>query len=385
MDGKGRGEKTQKLFCCVILLISVAVLYIAHNLVPFMMDDTWYATKLYSEEPVQGLKDIVESQIWHYNNWGGRSMGHSLLQMILLLGETFADILNVITTFVLGLVICLVAGIRKARQLPLALLAAIGMTLGLNANWKMSMFWQSGAANYLYMTVFILLFLLCFLLQLGKRNEKAGLFPEVMKGALMIPLGLITGWSNENMGPAAWIISVLVILMVKREKGRIHPWMICGSVSSLLGSIMVIVAPGNFVRSAQVPENEYGLFWRLFLRGYAEAKAGLEYLFPVLLVLVAMLILVKGVLRISIGRENVLLLLCALLSWGAMVLSPHYPDRATFGTMVLIICVIISLGKKLLEARRDLHLWIFGATLLIWLRGMFFLGEYITYCWGWIK
>ena len=37
------------------------------------------------------------------------------------------------------------------------------MILGLNANWKMSMFWEAGAANYLYMAGFLLAFLFCYL------------------------------------------------------------------------------------------------------------------------------------------------------------------------------------------------------------------------------
>ena len=83
--------------------------------------------------------------------------------------------------------------------------------------------------------------------------------------------------------------------------------------------------------------------------------------------------------------ENKLLLFCALLSWGAMVLSPHYPDRATFGTMVLIICVVLSLARDILKERKDLSPWLWGVTLLIWLRGMYYLGEFLALSWGWIR
>ena len=148
---------------------------------------------------------------------------------------------------------------------------------------------------------------------------------------------------------------------------------------------MVIAAPGNFVRSAQVESNEYGFFWQCFLRGYAESTAVTVHLFPVLLVLGFMVILCRGVLKQDLGRRNVLLLLCALLSWGAMALSPHYPDRATFGTMVLLICVTVSLAKKVLSARNDLAWMLWGMTALIWLRGMYYCGEYLAITWGWIK
>lgn len=187
------------------------------------------------------------------------------------------------------------------------------------------------------------------------------------------------------MGPAVWLLGIAVMVWNCHEKKKIPVWMTLGSISCLFGCIMMIIAPGNFVRSAEVPENQYGFLWRCFLRGYAEAKGALEYLFPTLLLLVFLLILQKYVLKGEIGRRNLLLLGCALLSWGAMVLSPHYPDRAAFGTMVLLACVILSLAGKILRARRDLAWPFFGAAAFVWLRGMYFCGEFVAISWGWIR
>ncbi len=366
----------------ILMVLSIVVMYRTHREVPFMMDDLWYATKLSSEEPITNLYDIVESQIWHYLNWGGRSMTHGILQLTLLAGEGAADILNVAVTLLLGLVICLAAGVRGKKGKFFGLWAAVSMLLGFNANWKMSMFWQAGAANYLYITVFVLLFLWCYLREIPEEGAVCPALPGITLWIIL--LGILAGWSNENMGPAVWLISLAVILLKVREGRRIAPWMILGNLVCLFGSIMMIIAPGNFVRSAQVPENQYGILWRIFLRCYGESKGALEYLFPALLCLVMTLFISRGVLKLPVGRKNLLLLLCALLSWGAMILSPHYPDRASFGTMVLVICVILSLWQRMLKERKNLLFPVFGIGILIWLRGMFFLGEYLAICWGWI-
>ena len=374
-------KKSKKIFgtLTVILLgISILVMYLTHRRVPFMMDDIWYSTMLSEDTPIRTLGDIVKSQIWHYKNWGGRSMTHGILQLTLLTGEQIADILNIIFTLLLSGSICLVA-----RQKHLgAFFGATAMVLGLNANWKMSMFWQAGAANYLYITVFILLFVFCYLREVGEDTTVSPL-PGIV--FWILPLGILAGWSNENMGPAVWLLSVAVILTTAKKKSRIPCWMLLGSISSLFGSIMVIVAPGNFVRSSQAPDREYGFLWRLFMRCYAEGKATMEYLFPTLLVLAAVLLVGKCALKIPIGRQNIYLLLLALLSWGAMVLSPHYPDRASFGTMVFMICVIISMTGKILEKRKDLLWPMWAGSVLIWLRGMYMCGEFLAMCWGWIK
>lgn len=372
---KEKQSRVIEVLTVFLLVVSVIMIYVVNSKIPFMMDDLWYSTKLSSETPISSFADIVESQVWHYNNWGGRSMAHGLLQMILLCGESFADVLNVVVTFVLAGIICRVSGNRK---LPM-LLGAVGMLLGLNANWKMSMFWQSGAANYLYITIFVLLFLSCYL------REAEGVTADLPGITLwMIPLGLVTGWSNENMGPAVWVISAIVIGLRAKDKQGVKLWMLLGNLTCLIGSVLMIAAPGNFVRSNDAAANGYGVLWNCFLRCYAESKAAMEFLFPTLLILGFLLFISKGVLQIPIGRQNSLLMLCALLSWGAMILSPHYPDRATFGTMVLLICTILSLAREIAKRRVDAIPWLFGGAVLVWLRGMFCLGEYLAICWGWI-
>lgn len=387
----------------ILLGISVLVMYITHRHVPFMMDDLWYSTILSDETvPITSPGDVVRSQIWHWHNWGGRSITHGVLQLTLLAGEQAADLLNVGFTLLLAWVICLTA---ESRRLP-AFFAAVAMIPGLNANWKMSMFWQAGAANYLYITIVIILFAFCYLREfpdsrmqdlssIGERTEvpetasgkKGRMIGKKLPGITcwIVPLGILAGWSNENMGPAVWILSLAVIFYAMREQRKVPVWMILGNLSCLAGSIMVIAAPGNFVRSAQSPDREYGLLWRLFLRGYAESRAALEYLFPTLLVLGIVLLAGKCALKIPMGRKNLLLLFCALLSWGAMFLSPHYPDRATFGTMALLICVILSMAGKIVRKRGDMLLPLWGVSLLIWLRGMYFCGEFLAVCWGWIR
>lgn len=394
-------EKSQKnmwIMTGIMTAVLVLVMFVTHRTVPFMMDDLWYATMLYDDTPIASLSDIVESQIWHYNNWGGRSLTHGILQLTLLAGEQAADVLNVAFTLLLGWMICLVS---DHRRFP-AFFAGIAMVLGLNANWRMSMFWQAGAANYLYITVFILLFVYCYLRELPdegsllpwKRRQKDGrpgdgetVRPKSLPGIALwvIPLGILAGWSNENMGPAVWILSLLVIVINMREGRRPRLWMVLGNLSCLAGSILCIAAPGNFVRSSQIKEEQYGTLWKLFLRSYAECRGAMEYLFPVLLVLGALLFVSVCVLKQKLGRRNGLLLLCALLSWGAFFLSPHYPDRASFGTMVLCICVILSLAKRILRQRIDVAWPLWWGAVLIGLRGMYYCGEFLALAWGWIK
>ncbi len=395
---KETARKRMQLATGALLIILGVIMYMTHRALPFMMDDLWYSTMLSSEEPVSSLGDVIAAQIWHYHNWGGRSMTHGLLQLILIAGERVADLLNVAVTFLLAWMICLTA---EERRLPV-FFAAAALPLGLNANWMMSMFWQSGAANYLYITVFILGFLFCYLRELpesaecgagkpapggGEQSGRAECGTGQVKSlpgiALwIIPLGILAGWSNENMGPTAWILSLIVMCALKKYGRKVRPWMILGNICCLFGSIMMIAAPGNFVRSAETKDGK-GLLWQAYLRCYSEAKGAMEYLFPTLLALALVLVLARCV-GVAVNLRNRLLLLGALLSWGAMILSPHYPDRASFGTMTLLICVILSLAGKAVERRKELAWPLWWAVVLIWCRGMYFCCERLGLIWGWI-
>lgn len=351
--------KTKKQIWISILgiLILTVLAFVLNRNVPFMMDDIWYGTNLATNEPLQNLWDIIEGQIWHYNNWGGRSITHGVLQATLMSGELCADILNTVMTLLLAWMICVVAKKKKVS----AFLMAYSLLFAWNANMKMSMFWQAGTVNYVYSSVWILLFIWPFLNEW--REEEQSKFPLI--SLWMIPVSICTGWSNENMGPTCFLLALATMIYCKKwKKTKIEPWMIIGTIGSLIGSILVIVAPGNFSRSSTIESK--GLLETVWERFYSMLCAGTDFLFPVCLAL-ALIFLIKCVcLKQKPEKYQIVLLVCTILSYGAMVLSPHYPDRATFGTMVLGIVLFLSMlfdmkDKKEIDGRfvRFLNL-IFG-------------------------
>lgn len=388
MKEKKTGRVLFIISTIAFFLITCAVLWYVNVLVPFMMDDDWYSTLLYSEDKLRNAKDVFLAQVWHYMNWGGRSITHTILQFTILAGDTFANVMNVIMAIVTGVIVTgMTETITKIKRRffnrLLSVTIVMGMMLGLNANWKMSMFWQAGASNYLYITVFILLFIWVYLREipydcLVEKEPLSGV------NVWIIPLGIIAGWSNENMGPVAFLFAVITMVILNKQNREIKGWMLEGAVFSFLGTAACILAPGNFVRSEQVASTHYGIFWQIFLRGYQECTAAFEFLFLTIIVLLAMYIFSKVFAGVMPGREVDLICVIALLSWGAMVLSPHYPDRATYGTMVLLILAIMTIAQKIIDRRPDVRKYLWLGAFLIWLRGIYRLGEFVAMSWGWI-
>lgn len=359
----------------ILLAVTMLIIYFANTQMPFILDDIWYGTNLVTGEELSSLEDVIESQIWHFYNWGGRSTAHFFLQLILMCGEGVADILNVVATVTLAYVMCKLSGTKSMW----GILAAVVMLFGFNGDFRHNLMWQSGALNYLYISIFIFFYLWCYLRE--DLNQK--LFGIAI---WIIPLGLIAGWSNENMGPMAWILSLVIIIWQVIKKEKIRPWMILGNISCLIGSVLVVMAPGNFVRSNEVTALETrGALWQAFLRCYAECNILFQSLFYAVILVVVLGLFATKVMHIKFGRNNWLLLLGALLSWGAMILSPHYPVRASFGTLALLICVILSLLQKMKE-KDPQYVWIISGVIgIAWFRTLYVIGQYLAEVWGWLK
>lgn len=373
-----RGRITEILTVAGVI-VSLLVLYIANSKMPFKMDDEWYATNLVTGRALSGFGDIWESQVWHFFHWGGRSIAHAQLQLILWAGPVAADLLNVAVTVLLVALVCKMA---DAPKLIYGLMT-LGLLVILNANWSQTLLWQSGVANYLYMTTWILLFLLCYFRTLERPEAKK--LPGIF--IFIAPLGLFAGWSNENMGPAVWLGTLAIIWYLWKKEKKWYPWMLAGNLFCLLGSCLVILAPGNFVRNVEAEEQVAGkgLLWRVFLRCFSVANGLFYYLLFAAVLLVLLLFIYCSVLHKKLRRSDWCLLLMALLSWGAMLLSPHYPDRASFGTLVLMLIPMLHMIAGIWKEQKNVGISGTAVALFVWLCGMFPLCTYICQMLGWIQ
>lgn len=350
------------VFVAVLLIIQ----FIAHRITPFMRDDLWYATNLVTGEKVKSLGDIIESQIWHYFNWGGRSINHALLQAVLASGEVVADIFNILATFILGFVIFKTA---RAKN-PLMYLLCEALIVAFNASLFFSMLWESGSVNYLYSTSWILLYVLVILKEMdfeSKEVTNAGKAEYFW----IIPLALIAGWSTENMGPTCFVLTVGVIIFLAIKKKKIPFYLYEGAFLTLVGSALLILAPGNFVRNQFVEKASFTEIIRGRIDTFLISSA--DYLLPSFLFALILLIIQIYVLK-EIKPRDIALFSFAVIAQGAMFLSPTYPQRASFGIMCVLITYIVSVISSLFENHKKTK------PLLILLTASMFLYAVIKVC-----
>lgn len=342
MNSKKSNLYIQYIFVFVAVVVLLFLQFVLHRMTPFIKDDLWYATNLTTGNQISNPMDIIASQIWHYFNWGGRVINHGLLQAVIATGELGADIINTLVTALLGIIICLLAGTKK----PLMFLLAESAIVAFNASIHFSMFWESGSVNYLYSSCWILLFIYVVIRELKPDTTKLKAV-EIW----IIPLALISGWSTENMGPTCAFITLLVIVykFIKKQKPSIFLYE--ALILSALGSAILILAPGNFVRNQF--SNKMSLPKTIYFRFISMWNSTSVYLFPVIVITLSILVVEIVVFQRKLSLYNMSLLIFATVAQLAMVLSPAYPQRTSFGIMSVLIAFIVSLINDHLKEKRE--------------------------------
>ncbi len=241
-----KNTKKQIIFLLTVIFISMLLLNI---FTPLIADDYNYSFNMETLERLKTLPDIINNQIWHYLNWGGRSVVHSLANLFLLYPKIIFSIAN---SFIYTLLVYLIyyhakMALNLTKDIPLAIILINFLLWFTLPTFGQTCLWLTGSCNYLWSMVLILLFLIPY----QKDNNKT----SFMKILLMFILGVLAGWTNENTAFGLIIIILGLLLKQKYEKKQISLDKIWGLIGAISGFIIMIAAPGNYVRAQYFIDN----------------------------------------------------------------------------------------------------------------------------------
>lgn len=329
------------LFALLLLAILAQMLLLnAHT--PLMMDDYDYSFSWSTGGRIDGVWDVLASQAAHYRLWGGRSVVHTLAQLFLWLGKPVFNIANAAMYVLLLLELLSLAGYGPRRADCLRLLLAHGALLAGVSFFGTVFLWLDGACNYLWGTALALVPLL-----IAKSEREGGFFDGGWaRGAWALPLGFLAGWTNENTACGVLAVMALLLFCDWRCGRRVRAWRAAAWAAQLLGVLVMLLAPGNFARAAQ--ESGGGLLQELVYRAAVVTLCLVRSTWlPALLGGVLLLCGGTKTWKKPEGREALwragLLLLCALLSAGALVASPQISNRAFTGVLALVLAAALAL------------------------------------------
>ena len=295
-------------------------------------------------ERVASFKDILTSQHNHYYTWGGRTVVHIIAQFLLYVSPLTADILNTIVYLLYTILVYL--HIKGKGKHDVLLFAGVNILVWLiQPVFGETILWLTGSANYLWGTTFILLFLLPYRLWDNQSPQKYIIF----KSLGLFLLGIIAGWTNENAVAAAILMSVIFLAYYRTQKWKIPAWAICGCIGALIGYIIMITAPGNFVRAnlrtSGIPMDLFHLSYRFL----TSTQLLFEYLGVINLIGFMLFITVRKYTKDNKRQMFLtgLYLIASLAAIYVMLFSPSFPPRAWFGVITFNTIAFGILFKSL--------------------------------------
>lgn len=283
--------------------------------------------------------DIFDYQVWHYFNWGGRTVAHTLAQILLVFPKAVFNILNsFIYTALIYLIYlhgCFNKDNKDNKDNSYMLLLIHFILWFIIPVFGQSFIWLVGSCNYLWTTVIILYFLWLY-----RRNTLSEKWYNLL---FMFILGLLAGWTNENTSAGLIVILVfsLIINKVETKKFELSKTRLFGIIGTLAGFIIMICAPGNYIRSAEFKDDTFIII--KIIKRTLDITNNLENIILPLLIVIIILISLKIYHKKKIEKETYTFILGGFAAIYAMVLSPTFPERAWTGAIIFFAIAIVIL------------------------------------------
>lgn len=319
-----------------VLFALFAFCFVMNLLSPAAADDFSYALSYVDGSRVTSLGEAVRSMAAHYRIHGGRVVVHFFATVFMMLPKPVFDACNALMTVLL--IVLVAAHIRPGEPIragvPAVLFSVCWFFLPV---WGHTVFFLTGACNYLWPMVVTL----AFLLWIRSRGSVAG----PAETAAVFLAALLAGAQSEMASGACLLCVALLIGTALVRRGKVPGAMWSAFLGCLAGFVFLIAAPGNYVRldgGGYTIGNLVSLFL-VYTRNFLFRCAALG--------LPAAIMLLCGT-RIILKREDLrfpaLFLFCAAASNYAMLLSGQYPQRAQFTYAVYLVLAFGALYAKIL-------------------------------------
>ncbi|WP_077867939.1 DUF3329 domain-containing protein, partial [Clostridium beijerinckii] len=326
----------KNVFISSIIFFSIAM-FILNYLTPLLVDDYSFGYINGTETHIVSIKDIIYSMYNYYFTWGGRVWGEFYQQLFTLLGKPIFNVLNTIIYIVNTLLIYYAC--NEAKKAKVSLYIGINLLIWFfTPNYGQVMFWLSGSSNYLWLITPVLIMILIF--------RKYSINQDIIKNNLIsafiiFVLGILAGWANENASAGMLVILTLYIAYYYVNNISICRYIISGYIGSLIGFILLISAPGAYVRKAVEQSAVHTtIIFRLFMITYF----WVAFVLGMFIILAIVLFIGKRYFDLKKNNsiyQSVIFVMASIGSAYGMIASPTSPERTWF---CIVVYLSISIG-----------------------------------------
>ena len=159
------------------------------------------------------------SHLWDfYFSWGGRIWGEFFACLFLSVPKRLFDVINTLGYFLLvGLLYFNIVG--KIKFSPSLFVVINFLLAACLPAFGQDILWVSGAANYMWLSLIPLLYMLFWRIYLHKEKKWMNSVPALI---LLMGIGVLAGWSNENVSVSLILLAAGYIWLY-REKYSVIP------------------------------------------------------------------------------------------------------------------------------------------------------------------
>lgn len=353
-DKYNKSKKTKLLLWGISIGIIAIMMFVINSLTPYVADDYHYLrnTDVITGEPLNDISDYLRALYNAYFNWGGRITGTAYTYLFTLVPKIFFNILNTLAYMtVITMIYFICKGNTKHK---LSLFIGIHLLIWICVpDYGQVMFWVCGSSNYLWSAIPILGMILMFrsdeyaaknqkVDMISVQDQKMSIITGLKHIAFMVIsfcLGVLAGWSLENASAGMLAILTLYLIYYKINHIKLRGYMISAYLGGLIGFIVLIVAPGNYVR-AESDSVQLSLLFKVFMISYF----WIAYMMILCALYIVSILVAKAYFqdhkKLQI-MQSIFFVLGALGAAYCMVAAPTSPERTWF---IVVVFGIIAVG-----------------------------------------
>ncbi len=308
-----------RMTALILLFGAATCLFLVNQQVPMFADDLCRAHHDFSLERAIGYA-------WgEYMGWSGRYPVMLINNMLFSGDGTGLIVLSLLNSAILvflGWFIVVQLG-RKSELANVCLLLAFAALTWFSArSFGEAVFWKTGSVQYFWGTV------LAIVLVLPMAQLASGMClrrPGVTSRTVFIFACLIGGAWLENMSVAVVAVGLMLLVYARFiAKTRMPRWIVAGFVAWILGTVVLLAAPGNYVRVEVVNRYEPVVSKVLGITSYL-----LLHMDPLIMLTMIGFLVIAVLSRPPEYQRNLLL---AIILFGTGVIAAY----ATIGAPVMV-------------------------------------------------
>lgn len=350
-----RKKRINKSFILSILFIFIIMIILNMN-TAFVADDfnNMFTSK---GEKITNIFQVFGNQFDRYYSSNGRILAHTIGEIILILNK---NIINFIEAFGFCFLMYLIYKFRylddfygintelrnykkkilknkyeKHIYKTLIFINVFFLVWRFTPVFGQDFLWVIGAANYMWTNI-ILLSAMLIARKIAVLNYR---IDSVASMIFIIFLSVLAGMANENSVPALLFIYAYYLIKMVFSNNKEFLSIILMFFSSLSGFLVMITAPGNFVRMTFFKESD--IFMIKYMNRLSRMNEAFSKYFTVVVIIAVIFAIMARIIDLKKSFETEIYILAAVVSYFSMVMAPTFPPRAMIITLILFIISMV--------------------------------------------